>query len=104
MYNISLMITEGVMMLSYALACRQLNSGSLNYLNTNKCYASSEAVIAVPYKYHDFKKSKKYIEEIQRVEKLCSDSKLNTACTRAESFETKGESFSEIYNFWTLTK
>lgn len=69
----------------------------LHYLNTNKCYASYEAVIAVLNKYHDFKKSKKYIEEIQRVEKLCSDSKLNTACTRAESFEAEGESFSEIY-------
>lgn len=69
----------------------------LHYLNTNKYYASSDAVIEVLNKYHDFEKNSKYLEKIQWVEKLCSDNKLDTACARAESFGTKGESFSEIY-------
>ncbi len=69
----------------------------LHYLNTNKYYASSDAVIEVLNKYHDFEKSGKYLEKIQWVERLCSDNKLDIACARAESFGIEGESFSEIF-------
>lgn len=70
---------------------------STTLLEHEQILCISDAVIEVLNKYHDFEKNSKYLEKIQWVEKLCSDNKLDTACARAESFGTKGESFSEIY-------
>lgn len=70
----------------------------IHFLNTNKYFASSRDVVQVLRRHiSNFDKHDSFLSKEKWVAELLVDNRLETAMQRAESFGTKGESYSNIY-------
>lgn len=73
----------------------------LHYLNTNRYYGTSKAVIDELLRFMPkFAKTDRFLHVRKWVEELCADGKLELAIERASSFGTKGESYTNIPNLF----
>lgn len=77
----------------------------IHYLDTNKHYATSGAVIKDLHKYiKNFSKKDSFLNDDTWVKDLTADGRLETACKRAEQYEDAGGSYSKIYKAIELLK
>lgn len=77
----------------------------IHYLDTNKYYGTSEAVIKDLVKYiKNFCKDGTFLCNATWVKEMISDGKLDEACKRAEHYGNIGDSYSEIYKAIQILK
>ena len=70
----------------------------IHFINTNKFYGTSKAVIAELVKHIPrFDKTESLLSNKKWVEGMISDGKLQDACARAKQFDTNGESYSNLW-------
>lgn len=70
----------------------------LHFLNGNRYYASSGAVVEALRKHiSGYDKTDSFLSKSGWVTGLCSNGKLKTAVSRAKHFGQSGESYSNIY-------
>lgn len=70
----------------------------IHYLNTSKYFNDSKEVIQVLRRWlPEYNKNGAMLEKQQWVSNLCSDGKLEKACTIAESLTIESPSYSNIY-------
>ena len=75
----------------------------LHFENTNRHFKDSAATEQELKKHiTDYEKKVKFLQNIKWVSDLCSEGKLETAKQRAEAFDHKGESYSDVYKAFEL--
>ena len=73
----------------------------LHYINTNKHFGTSKAVIKELLHYiPDFDKTERFLCHSKWVENLCADGKMETAKERAKTFGDEGESYTHIHRIF----
>lgn len=75
----------------------------LHFENTNRHFKDSAATEQELKKHiTDYEKKVKFLQNIKWVSDLCLEEKLETAKQRAEAFDHKGESYSDVYKAFEL--
>lgn len=70
----------------------------IHFINTNKYYGTSKAVISELEKYiPQFDKGESFLASRKWVEEMCKDGKLHSAYSRAKNFGTEGESYTNLW-------
>ena len=70
----------------------------LHYLNTNRFFGTSKAVIDELVKYVErFEKTDDFLRNPKWVEELCNNGKLEDAYERATSYGEQGPSYSNVW-------